>query len=127
MKRYMKQPQGYTDPRHPHHVCHLNKAIYGLCQAPLAWFQWLSSFLVTQGFKYSQADTSVFIFHRGSCLLYLLVYVDDIILTGNHEPSIARFITRLKNEFDIKDMGKLSYFLGVEVSYKYDGLFLNQG
>ena len=79
-----------------------------------------------QGFKCSQADTSLFVFHHGSYLLYLLVYVDDIILTGNHEPSLKRFIDRLQTEFAIKDLGNLSYFLGLEVSYTSDGLFLSQ-
>lgn len=102
----MEQPPGYIDPRYPYHVCRLNKALYGRHQAPRAWFQRLSSFLVSQGFKCSQADTSLFIFHRGSSLLYLLVYVDDIILTGNDASSINRFITCLRNEFAIKDLGK---------------------
>ncbi|XP_023741475.3 uncharacterized mitochondrial protein AtMg00810-like [Lactuca sativa] len=102
------------------------KALYGLKQAPRAWFQRLSSFLINQGFMCSQADTSLFIFHRGSCLLYSLVYVDDIILTGNHDQTITRFIACLKNEFAIKDLGRLSYFLGLEVSYTSAGLFLSQ-
>lgn len=85
---YMEQPPGYVDSRNLNYVCRLNKALYGLKQAPRAWFQRLSNFLVHQGFQCSQADTSLFVFHHGSCLLYLLVYVDDIILTGNHEHSI---------------------------------------
>ena len=61
----MEQPPGYVDSKHPNHVCRLNKALYGLRQAPRAWFQRLSSLLVAQGFKCSQADTSLFIFHQG--------------------------------------------------------------
>ncbi|GKD72673.1 retrovirus-related pol polyprotein from transposon TNT 1-94 [Tanacetum coccineum] len=123
---YIEQPPGYIDQRYPNHVCRLNKALYALRQAPRAWFQRLSSLLVNQGFQCSQGDTSLFIFHHGSCLLYLLVYVDDIILTRNHEPTVASFINRLKTEFAIKDLGKLIYFLGLEVSYTSDGLFLSQ-
>ncbi|XP_022040512.1 uncharacterized mitochondrial protein AtMg00810-like [Helianthus annuus] len=58
--------------------------------------------------------------------MYLLVYVDDLILTGNHQPTILSFILSLHNEFAIKDLGKLNYFLGLEVTYTKDGLFLNQ-
>ncbi|XP_021971679.1 uncharacterized mitochondrial protein AtMg00810-like [Helianthus annuus] len=122
----MEQLPGYIDPQKPNHVCRLDKALYGLKQAPRAWFQRLSTFLVQQGFKCSQADTSLFIFHRGACLVYLLVYVDDIIVTGNHAPSIQHFIKRLQSEFAIKDLGKLNYFLGLEVSHTTDALFLSQ-
>lgn len=58
--------------------------------------------------------------------MYLLVYVDDIILTDNHEPSVARFVSSLKHEFAIKDLGKLTYFLGLEVTYTPEGLCLTQ-
>ncbi|MFS8015034.1 putative RNA-directed DNA polymerase [Helianthus anomalus] len=123
---YMEQPPGYVDSQKPDYVCRLDKALYGLKQAPRAWFQRLSQFLIHQGFKCSQADTSLFVFHRGSCLIYLLVYVDDIIITGNNPSSIQNFITRLQSEFAIKDLGKLNYFLGLEVSHTHDGLFLTQ-
>lgn len=81
---YMEQPPGFIDFRYPNHVCHLKKALYGLTQAPRAWFQRLSSFLLQLGFTCSRADTSLFVFKRDSSNLYLLVYVDDIILTGNN-------------------------------------------
>lgn len=122
----MEQPPGFADAHNPDYVCRLNKALYGLKQAPCAWFQRLSNFLIQQGFTCSQASTSLFIFHRGACLLYLLVYVDDIIITRNHDPSIHRLIERLKTEFAIKDLGKLSYFLCLEVTYTDDGLILSQ-
>lgn len=66
--------------------------------------------LTQQGFRCSQANTSLFVFHYGSCLLYLQVYVDDIILIESHEQSIRRFIDHLQAEHAIKDLGKLSYF-----------------
>ncbi|KAI3494496.1 hypothetical protein L1887_40744 [Cichorium endivia] len=123
---YMEQPPGFQDPNFPNHVCRLNKALYGLKQAPRAWFHRLSTFLVTNGFVCSRADTSLFVFKRGSCILYLLVYVDDLILTGNDAHVIQSFITKLHNEFAIKDLGKLNFFLGLEVTYTDTGLFLNQ-
>ncbi|XP_071694579.1 uncharacterized protein [Rutidosis leptorrhynchoides] len=86
----------------------------------------LIKFLIQQGFSCSQADPSLFVYKKGSCLLYLLVYVDDIILTGNNRDLIIKFISRLNVEFAIKDLGRLSYFLGLEVTYTDSGLFLSQ-
>ncbi|GKD59505.1 retrovirus-related pol polyprotein from transposon RE1 [Tanacetum coccineum] len=123
---YMEQPPGFVDPEFPNHVCKLSKALYGLKQAPRAWFQRLSSFLITHGFICSRADTSLFVFARDSSIMYLLVYVDDLILTGNNETMLTSFTTHLNREFAIKDLGDLSYFLGLEVSYTDDGLFLSQ-
>ncbi|GKA77787.1 retrovirus-related pol polyprotein from transposon TNT 1-94 [Tanacetum coccineum] len=123
---YMEQPPGFIDPQFPNHVCKLSKALYGLKQAPRAWFHRLSSFLLAHGFVCSRADTSLFVFTKDSCIMYLLVYVDDLILTGNNESLLTSFTTRLNQEFAIKDLGDLSYFLGLEVSYTNDGLFLSQ-
>lgn len=123
---YMEQPMGFIHPQFPTHVCKLNKAIYGLKQPPRAWFHRLSNFLTTHGFMCSRAYTSLFVFRRDSCIMYLLVYVDDLILIGNHEQTIKAFITRLYKEFAIKDLGEFNYFLGLEVTYTINGLFLNQ-
>lgn len=123
---FMDQPPGFVDPQLPNHVCKLSKALYGLKQAPRAWFHRLSKFLLSNGFLCSRADPSLFIYARNSCIMYLLVYVDDLILTGNNESILIAFTTRLHQEFAIKDLGDLSYFLGLEVSYTDDGLFLSQ-
>ncbi|KAJ9552405.1 hypothetical protein OSB04_016450 [Centaurea solstitialis] len=123
---FMEQPPGYIDPRFPNHVCRLKKALYGLKQAPRAWFQRFSSFLTRLGFSCSRADPSLFIFHRGNHILYLLVYVDDIILTGNEPTLIKGLISRINQEFATKDLGKLNYFLGLEANYTDQGIFLSQ-
>ncbi|GKE50333.1 retrovirus-related pol polyprotein from transposon TNT 1-94, partial [Tanacetum coccineum] len=123
---YMEQPPGFTDSRFPNHVCRLNKAIYGLKQAPRAWFQRLSSFLLQNGFTCSRSDPSLFVFIRESCIMYLLVYVDDLILTGNRDHIMVSFISRLHHEFAIKDLGELNYFLGLEATRTSEGLFLSQ-
>lgn len=107
-------------------MCRLNKALYGLKQAPQAWFLRLSTFLVTSGFVCNKADTSLFVFKRGSCILYLLVYVDDLILTGNDDTVLKSFVTKLHAEFAIKDLGRLNLFLGLEAIYTDNGLFLSQ-
>ncbi|KAB2629407.1 hypothetical protein D8674_034202 [Pyrus ussuriensis x Pyrus communis] len=111
---YMKQPPGFVDPTRPNYVCKLHKALYGLKQAPRAWFQRLSAFLVHSGFVQSRADSSMFTFHQGSTILIFLLYVDDIVLTGNASSLLQTFIAVLGKEFELKDLGRLHYFLGVE-------------
>ncbi|XP_052477739.1 uncharacterized mitochondrial protein AtMg00810-like [Gossypium raimondii] len=107
-------------------VCKLKKALYGLKQAPRAWFQKLREFLVATKFEISKVDSSLFILRPGAQLLYVLVYVDDIIITGNDSQAIDQFVTQLNAQFSLKDLGKLSYFLGIEVQYTSEGMFLSQ-
>lgn len=83
---YMAQPQGYKDPLFPNHVCRMHKSIYGLKQAPWAWFMKFKSHLLDLGFISSHADTSLFIHHIDGHTTYLLLYVDDIILTRSNAP-----------------------------------------
>jgi histone deacetylase 1/2 len=111
---YMAQPPGFHDPDKPEFVCKLRKAIYGLKQTPHAWYHELHNFLHTSGFSNSLADTSLFIFHQNSHLIYLLVYVDDIIVIGDNENVVNKFIHCLAARFSLKDLGPLTYFLGVE-------------
>lgn len=123
---YMVQPPGFINKDMPNAVCKLRKAIYGLKQAPRAWYNELCSFLLKSGFKDSLADPSLFIYNHKGVLLYMLVYVDDIILTGNNQHHLNIFITSLSNRFSIKDLGGLSYFLGIEATYTPKGLLLTQ-
>lgn len=87
----MEEPLGFADSQFLDHVCQLKKALYDLKQAPRAWFQRLSAFLIRDGFTCYKADTSLFVFKRESCIAYLLVYIDDLILTENHEKSYYFF------------------------------------
>jgi hypothetical protein len=80
---FMRQPPGFEDPSYPGHLCRLDKALYGLKQAPRAWHARLSSVLATLSFTPSTADTSLFILRRPELTLYLLVYVDDIIVVSS--------------------------------------------
>lgn len=123
---FMAQPPGFLDRDNPTHVCKLRKAIYGLKQAPRAWYHELKQFLVSSGFTNSHADTSLFVFNTSGDLIYLLVYVDDIIITGSNATAVQRFIDLLGNRFSIKDLGDLTYFLGVEVTTTSTGLLLSQ-
>jgi len=122
----MCQPPGFVDPRYPHHVCRLKKAIYGLKQAPRAWFHRFIRFLLTHGFICSQSDPSMFIFRSSHHILILLLYVDDIILTGSSSSLLFSFVEVLPRQFVMKDLSDFHYFLGVQVSRSYTGLFLSQ-
>eukprot|EP00253_Pinus_taeda_P002755 PITA_02755 len=123
---YMEQPPRYTNLRFPNHVCLLKKALYGFKQAPHASFQHFSSFLIQLGFYCSRAGPSLFVFHKQSEIIYLLLYVDDIIVTGNNTSVLDNFLCELNSVFATKDLGPLSYFLGLEASPTTDGLFLSQ-
>jgi Reverse transcriptase (RNA-dependent DNA polymerase) len=122
----MQQPPGFTDPLHPHKVCLLKKALYGLKQAPRAWFTKIKTFLLTQGFRCSHVDNSLFISCNHHTTIFLLVYVDDILISGNCSANVTSLITTLQSEFSIKDLGSLNYFLGLQVSHSGDSLFLTQ-
>lgn len=104
----------------------MKKAICGLKQAPWAWFAQLSSWPVGYGFTASKVDPSLFILTQGDIRIYLLVYVNDIVITLSHPSAIDKLITDLSNAFPIKDLGPLSYFLGLEIDYLSDGLLLTQ-
>ncbi|CAH9146417.1 unnamed protein product [Cuscuta epithymum] len=123
---YMRQPQGFIHPQFPHHVCRLRKAIYGLKQAPRAWFHRFSSFLLTHNFVCSKSDNSLFIYRHGQSVMYLLLYVDDIIITGNSPSLVSSFITCIASHFAMKDLGDLHYFLGVQAVRNSKGVFLSQ-
>jgi hypothetical protein len=120
----MEQPQGFIHPTYPDHVCRLHKSLYGLKQAPRAWFTRLSQALLDIGFSCSQLDPSLFTYHTTKVHIFLLVYVDDIILTGNHQPTIQCVVNKLQLDFALKDLGSLSYFLGIQTTGDSVGLHL---
>ena len=80
---YCAQPAIFEDPVHPDYVCRLNKSLYGLKQAPRAWYNRFATHLLTLGFVEAKSDTSMFIYNSGTDLIYLLLYVDDIVLTAS--------------------------------------------
>jgi hypothetical protein len=85
---FMRQPPRYEDKSKPHHVCKLDKALYGLKQIPRAWYSKLSNKLKPLGFTASKADTSLFIYNKKAVTMFLLVYVDDIILTSSNPEAV---------------------------------------
>ncbi|GJZ56643.1 ribonuclease H-like domain-containing protein [Tanacetum coccineum] len=122
---YMSLPEGFFNPA-DNRVCRLKKSLYGLKQAPRQWNAKLTQTLVEHGFIQSKSDYSLFTKTDGNSFIALLVYVDDIIITGNNVGEIEKFKVYLNTKFKIKDLGKLKYFLGIEVIDTDKGLCLSQ-
>ncbi|KAM2889366.1 hypothetical protein FF1_012985 [Malus domestica] len=122
----MAQPPGFEDPKHPEFVCKLYKSSYGLKQAPKAWNERFTNFLPSLGFASTYADSSLFVKHIGTEIVILLLYVDDIIVTGSASSQIQHVTDSLTVEFDIKDMGNLHYFLGIQIDRIGTSFFLSQ-
>ncbi|GJU28437.1 ribonuclease H-like domain-containing protein [Tanacetum coccineum] len=123
---YMHQPPGFVDSRYPNHVCLLQRSLYGLKQAPRAWFQRFAGYATRAGFSPSRCDSSLFIYTQGSQVAYLLIYVDDIILTASSPVLLQQIIDSLHKEFDMTDLGALNYFLGISDVRHPTRLFLSQ-
>ncbi|XP_022871118.1 uncharacterized protein LOC111390330 [Olea europaea var. sylvestris] len=110
----------------PHDVCRLRISLYGLKQAPRAWFEKFRSTLITFSFAQSQYDSSLFFHKSTSGIVLLLVYVDDIIITGTDYGFISKLQKLLHATFHMKDLGQLTYFLRLKVHHQPNGIFLNQ-
>jgi len=125
---YMHLPPGYSveNPNNQRLVCRLNKSLYGLKQASRNWFSKFSQALQSFGFKQSLSDHSLFVWKSGSNITILLIYVDDMIVTGNNEKSISIVKAFIQSQFKTKDLGTLKYFLGIEVARSRKGIFLSQ-
>ncbi|GKB34570.1 ribonuclease H-like domain-containing protein [Tanacetum coccineum] len=123
---YMNQPPGFVDSRYPRHVCLLQRSLYGFKQAPRTWFKRFAGYATRAGFAHSRCDSSLFIFRQGSQVAYLLIYVDDIILTASSTALLHQIIASLHKEFDMTDLGALNYFLGISADRTSIGLFLSQ-
>ncbi|XP_010412906.1 PREDICTED: uncharacterized protein LOC104699278 [Camelina sativa] len=123
---YMKQPAGFVDEQYPDHVCLLHKSLYGLKQSPRAWFDKFSNFLLEFGFTCSLRDPSLFVCFKGKNVIMLLLYVDDMAITGNSSELLQDLLEQLNTQFRMKDLGKLRYFLGIQIQYHDGGMFLSQ-
>jgi len=123
---YMKQPSGYEDKTKPHHLCKLDRSLYGLKQAPQAWYSRLCGKLQSLGFVPSKADTSLFFYWKGNHVIFMLVYVDDIIMASSSQEAVDALLRDLEKDFAIKDLRNLHYFLGIQVQRKKGELLLTQ-
>ncbi|KAG7551025.1 Zinc finger CCHC-type [Arabidopsis thaliana x Arabidopsis arenosa] len=123
---FMEQPPGFESREHPDHVCKLKKALYGLKQAPRAWYGKVAQFLQFCGYQASNSDPSLFFKKKGGVHVVVLLYVDDMIITGNDDAEIARLQEDMSIRFEMKKLGELNNFLGLEVERVKDGIFVGQ-
>ncbi|GKB44775.1 ribonuclease H-like domain-containing protein [Tanacetum coccineum] len=123
---YMHQPPRFRDSAHPDYACLLQQSLYRLKQAPWAWFQRFASYITRTGYSHSRWDSSLFIYRQGIDTAYLLLYVDDIVLTAYSEGLLQQIIGSLHQEFAMTDLGPLNYFLGISVTRDSSSLFLSQ-
>uniref|UniRef100_A0A2N9FRX8 Reverse transcriptase Ty1/copia-type domain-containing protein n=1 Tax=Fagus sylvatica TaxID=28930 RepID=A0A2N9FRX8_FAGSY len=121
---YMQPPPSYPDSQNQ--VCRLRRAVYDLKQAPRAWFVKFSFVVAQQGFTPSSYDSALFIRHTSTGITLILLYVDDMIITSDDTAGIRDLQKFLSQHFEMKDLGTLSYFLGLEVTSSSDGYYLSQ-
>lgn len=124
---YVQQPEGYEVEGKEEKVYKLHKALYGLKQAPRAWFSRIEEYFDKEGFEKSENEETLFIKRskRGN-LLIVSVYVDDLIYTGDDDTLMKEFKLSMEKEFDMSDLGKMRYFLGIEVLQTNQGIHMSQ-
>nr|GEX22770.1 retrovirus-related Pol polyprotein from transposon TNT 1-94 [Tanacetum cinerariifolium] len=123
---YVSHPDGFVDQDNPNHVYKLNKALYGLKQASRAWYDMLSSFFISQDFSKGSVDPTLFIRWNGNDLLLIQIYVDDIIFAASTPELCDLFANLMCSKFKMSMMGKISFFLGLQISQSPRGIFINQ-
>ncbi|KAJ9542461.1 hypothetical protein OSB04_028967 [Centaurea solstitialis] len=124
---YVAQPPGFTDPKHPNHVYKLNKALYGLKQAPRAWYETLSTFIITEGFTRGKIDSTLFVKSYKDHVFLAQIYVDDIIFGSTKAKLCKKFESLMQSQYKMSMMGELTYFLGLQVKQSEKGIFISQG
>ncbi|GJS52913.1 retrovirus-related pol polyprotein from transposon TNT 1-94 [Tanacetum coccineum] len=123
---YVSQPEGFAYQDKPNHVYKLKKALYGLKQAPRAWYDMLSSFLLSQEFSKGAVDPILFTRKVGRDILLVQIYVDDIIFASTNPAMYDEFAKIMSSKFKMSMMGKFSFFLGLQISQSPRGIFINQ-
>lgn len=121
---FMKQPEGFTE--NPKLVCKLNKALYGLKQAPRAWNLRFDTYIKQHGLRRSDYDECLYTIQKGDNKLYMILYVDDIIIASNNSRYILEIKKILESEFCMKDMGEVHHFLGIQIQRTAEGMMLRQ-
>ncbi|GJU16638.1 retrovirus-related pol polyprotein from transposon TNT 1-94 [Tanacetum coccineum] len=123
---YVTQPSGFKDPGYPDKVYKVVKELYGLHQAPRAWYETLANYLLSNRFKRGKIDQKLFIKKQKGDILLVQVYVDDIIFGSTNKKLCTGFEKLMKDKFQMSSMGKLNFFLGLQVQQKEDGIFISQ-
>nr|GEZ45703.1 hypothetical protein [Tanacetum cinerariifolium] len=123
---YVTQPKGFEDPYNPKHVYRVVKALYGLHQAPRAWYARLSTFLLKHNYRRGTIDKTLFLKKDSRHIILVQVYVDDIIFGSTNKAWCDEFEVLMKGEFEMSAMGELTFFLGLQVKQLPDGIFISQ-
>nr|GEY44306.1 retrovirus-related Pol polyprotein from transposon TNT 1-94 [Tanacetum cinerariifolium]GEY62389.1 retrovirus-related Pol polyprotein from transposon TNT 1-94 [Tanacetum cinerariifolium] len=123
---YVSQPDEFVDPGNPNHVYKLKKTLYGLKQAPRTWYDMLSSLLISQDFSKGSVNPTLFIRRNDNDLLLVQIYVDDIIFAASTPELCDLFAKIMCSKFKMSMMGKISFFLGLQISQSTRGIFINQ-
>ncbi|WVZ55981.1 hypothetical protein U9M48_006573 [Paspalum notatum var. saurae] len=123
---YMEIPPGFAGSQTIGKVCKLKKSLYGLKQSPRAWFDRFRRAVCDMGYTQCNGDHTVFYKHRGMYITIMAVYVDDIVITGDDVEEIKYLKENLGRIFEVKDLGPLRYFLGIEIARSLKGIVLSQ-
>jgi len=123
---YMEAPPGFSEDFQINEVCKLKKALYGLKQSPRAWFGRFTAAMKRYGYKQSNSDHTLFLKRKGDLITCLIIYVDDMIITGSDIEEISQLKNNLFRKFEMKDLGGLKYFLGIKVLRSNKGIFISQ-
>ena len=123
---FVEQPFGFESFNFPNHVFKLKKALYGLTQAPRAWYERLSKFLIFSGFKMGKINTTLFIKTKDKDMLIVQIYVDDIMFGTTNGSLCEEFSKSMHSEFEMSMMGELNFFLGLQIKQFKEGTFINQ-
>ncbi|KAA0059680.1 putative gag-pol polyprotein [Cucumis melo var. makuwa] len=123
---YAVQPKGFTDSEFPQHVYKLNKALYGIKQAPRVWYERLTIYLGCKGYFKGGADKTLFINRTDNDLIVAQIYFDDIIFRGFPKELIDNFIDIMKSEFEMSMVGELFCFLSLQIKQRSEGIFMSQ-
>nr|GEU50728.1 putative ribonuclease H-like domain-containing protein [Tanacetum cinerariifolium] len=123
---YVCQPPGFEDPNYPDKVYKVVKALYGLHQAPRAWYETLATYLLKNGFQRGTRDQTLFIKKQKGHILLVQIYVDDIIFSATNKDLYRSFEKLMKDKFQMSSIGELTFFLGLQVKQKEDGIFISQ-
>ncbi|GJV88937.1 retrovirus-related pol polyprotein from transposon TNT 1-94 [Tanacetum coccineum] len=123
---YVAQPSGFIDFAKPNHVYRLKKALYGLKQGPKAWYDRLKSFLIKHDYTKGMVDNTLFTKKKDPNIIIVQIYVDDIIFGSTCQETCDDFAKITHDEFEISMMGKLNFFLGLQIKQLEDGIFFNK-
>jgi hypothetical protein len=123
---YVRQPPGFDSPKYSDRVYKLLKALYGLKQAPQAWYARLKTFLLKHRYVMGSVDKTLFTLNHGTDFLLVQIYMDNIIFGGSSRTLVCRFQEMMESEFQMSMMGKLTFFLGIQVKQTKQSTFVHQ-